>query len=350
MRKSRRHVGGLVEQSAFHRSARSTSVAESLSELDAGLRSHTAREVRTVPTEFSVLDDVLGGGLHGGELIMLGGPPGVGKTIMALQWARNMARAGHRAIYVCYEHEPITLLTRLLALEAGESGGDDSSGRSIEQALSLADATGRGLDDVLAETESGTAAIERLRGYQDNLIFIRASGSSTTMDEVRDLVSPHVEVADSAALFIDYLQKIPLHPEPDSEAEKVTRTVEMTKDLALDLHVPAVMLSAIDAEGMRANRIRLYHLRGSSAIAFESDVVLMLNDKQRAISKIHLSYDPIGAREFKHWVVTSVEKNRGGPNLIDLEFRKDFGHFRFDPQGGVVREKLVDERLDEANF
>jgi hypothetical protein len=45
--------------------------------------------------------------------------------------------------------------------------------------------------------------------------------------------------------------------------------------------------------------------------------------------------------------VFSIEKNRGGPNLIDLEFRKDFAHFRFEPDGGVVAEKLVSERIDE---
>jgi len=339
-----------VEPSAFHRSARVTSVGDALSELDTGLRAHTTREVRTIPTEFAVLDDVLGGGLHGGELLMLGGPPGVGKTIMGLQWARNMARSGHRAIFVCYEHEPITLITRLLALEAGEVGGDENAGREIERALDLADATGRGLDEAMIDNQAGRDALEQLRSYQENLVLVRASGSHTTVDEIRALVTPQVEASDSAALFIDYLQKIPLLPEPDTESEKVTRTVEMMKDLALDLQVPAVMLSAVDAEGMRANRIRLYHLRGSSAIAFESDVVLMLNDKQRAVSKIHLSYDPIGAREFKRWVVASVEKNRGGPNLIDLQFRKDFGHFRFDPEGGIVTEKMVDERMDEANF
>jgi replicative DNA helicase len=92
----------------------------------------------------------------------------------------------------------------------------------------------------------------------------------------------------------------------------------------------------------------MYHLRGSSAIAFESDVILMLNDKHKAVSKVHLSYDPIGAQGFKDWVVMSVEKNRGGPNLIDLEFRKDFTHFRFDPRGGLVTEKLVSERMDES--
>jgi replicative DNA helicase len=339
-----------VEQSKGHRSAHIATVAESLEQLDRGLRSHSTREVRTIPTQFPVLDDVLGGGLHGGELLMLGGPPGVGKTIMALQWARNMAKAGHLVIYACYEHEPITLLTRLLALESGEAGGNEGTAHDIERALSLADTTGTGLEDALDGTEGGSEALKRLREYQHKLIILRASGTHTTVDDLRDLVTPHVQASESAVLFIDYLQKIPLHPEPETESEKVTRTVEMTKDLALDLHIPTVMLSAVDSEGMRANRIRLYHLRGSSAIAFESDVVLMMNDKQRAISKIHLSYDPVGAREFKHWVVTSVEKNRGGPNLIDLQFRKDFGSFRFNPQGGVVTEKLVDERLDEANF
>jgi replicative DNA helicase len=63
---------------------------------------------------------------------------------------------------------------------------------------------------------------------------------------------------------------------------------------------------------------------------------------------VHLSYDPIRSASFKDYVVISVEKNRGGPNLLDLEFRKDFSHFRFDPDGAFVSDKLVDERLDET--
>ncbi len=34
--------------------------------------------------------------------------------------------------------------------------------------------------------------------------------------------------------------------------------------------------------------------------------------------------------------------------MIDLEFRKDFGRYRFDPRGGFPSERLVDERLNEA--
>jgi replicative DNA helicase len=71
-----------------------------------------------------------------------------------------------------------------------------------------------------------------------------------------------------------------------------------------------VLLSAVDAEGMRASRLRLFHLRGSSAIAFESDVVVMMNSKEKAISKVHLTYDAVRARSFRNYVVFSVEKNR----------------------------------------
>lgn len=340
----------MSEQLAAHRSTDARSVAEVLQDVDRQLRTSTAKDVRTVPTGFEVLDDILAGGLHAGDLVLLGGPPGVGKTIAALQMARNVARGGHRAVFVCYEHDPTTLLVRLLALEAGDVGGDHTLSRTVARVLSEGEAEGRSLGSLLADTAAGAQALERLQAHADDLILVRASGSHTTTDDVARSLAPHVSDAQRSVLFVDYLQKVPLHPEPATEAEKVTRTVEALKDLALAHHVPVVLLSAVDAEGMRANRIRMHHLRGSSAIAFESDVVLMLNDKQKAVSKVHLSYDPVRARTFADFVVWSIEKNRGGPNLIDLEFRKDFTHFRFDPAGGMVTEQLVSERLDEVEL
>ena len=335
---------------AEHRRTAVYRLDEVIADVDTRLREHRAVDARSVPTGFDVLDDMLGGGLHTGELVLLGGPPGVGKTIAALQWARNVARAGGTALFVCYEHEPFTLLTRLLALEAGASGGDHTLARTMAEAMAHGEQQNLSLEELVATTPAGIEALEAIRSYADRLVLVRASGAHTTLAELDRLLTENQSQQASTVMFVDYLQKIPVEPEPPTEAEKVTRTVEALKDLALDHSVPIVLLSAVDAEGMRSSRLRMYHLRGSSAIAFESDVVLMLNDKEKAVSKIHLTYDPVRARGFKDWVVFSVEKNRGGPNLVELEFRKDFVHFRFEPEGGIVTEKLVTERMDEATL
>jgi replicative DNA helicase len=338
-----------VDHLANHRQTRAQSVSEVLEEVERGLRTPDEVALRSVPTGYKLLDDMLGGGLHTGDLVLLGGPPGVGKTIAALQWARAVAKAGHTAIFACYEHQPLTLLTRLLALEIGELGVvDDAFTRDLLSLIEEGDAQSRSMDEVLRDRPGAAEALQRVRAYADRLILVRASGAHTTTGQLAELIAEHRPAGETAVLFVDYLQKIPLQPEPATEAEKVTRTVEALKDLALERRLPVVLLSAVDAEGMRANRLRLYHLRGSSAIAFESDVILMLNSKEKAVSKVHLAYNTKGAQAFREWVVMSVEKNRGGPNLVDLEFRKDFRHFRFDPEGGIVTERLVDERLDDA--
>jgi replicative DNA helicase len=323
-------------------------VAETLRDLDEHMRADVEVDTRTLATGFPLLDGVLSGGVHAGELLLVGGAPGVGKTIFALQMARHIALGGGQAIFACYEHEPATLLARLLALEAGFTGRDEGLAQTVQSALASGASGEQGLAELLSQTSSGSQALEAVRSYADSLTFVAASGSRTTTDEFTRIVDDCRSPGKPAVLFVDYLQKIPHHPEPDTEAEKVTRTVEAMKDLALDAHIPVVLLSAIDTSGMLANRVRLHHLRGSSAAAFESDVVLMMNEKLKAISKVHLSYDPIRAATFRDYVVVSVEKNRGGPNLLDLEFRKDFAHFRLDPEGAFVSDRLVDERFDET--
>ena len=146
-------------------------------------------------------------------------------------------------------------------------------------------------------------------------------------------------------VFIDYMQKVPVIPDAATETEKVTFVVQGLKDLALAYDVPMVSINAADKDGLKAARLRNHHLRGSSAINYEADIILILNEKYHIVAKVNIEFNPYQAQRFRDWVIVSVEKNRGGQDNVDLEFEKHFEYSCFDPNGRQVQEKLIEERL-----
>ena len=71
----------------------------------------------------------------------------------------------------------------------------------------------------------------------------------------------------------------------------------------------------------------------------------MLNEKFDIVARHHLVYDLGAASRFHDMAVCSVEKNRSGPGGLDLEFRKHFDQGRYDAEGQVVSEQLLDDRV-----
>ncbi len=323
------------------------SLAEVLDATDALLAAGRRATAWTWPTGFPLLDTYLGGGLRAGELCLLGGPQGLGKTTFVLQVARNVVRAGGAAVVMSYEHDAPTLLERLVALEAGTVQGIDGPPmRRVREALQ-GDRRGAGtLESRLAGTLGGAEAVSALRSYGDRLMLHRSLGSSTDLEAVRAAVVDTVErTGRRPLLIVDYLQKV-FVPDASDEEERVTRVVEGLKDLALALEVPVLAVVAADLEGLTAGRrIRIHHLRGSSALAYEPDVILTLNDKHEIVAKHHLVYDPSSAERFRQFVVLSIEKNRSGLDAIDLQLRKRFEQARYETDAEAVNEQLVDERV-----
>ena len=56
-----------------------------------------------ITTGYLELDRVLGSGIVAGSLVLVGGDPGIGKSTLLLQMCRNLARDGHRVLYISGE-------------------------------------------------------------------------------------------------------------------------------------------------------------------------------------------------------------------------------------------------------
>jgi replicative DNA helicase len=294
-------------------------------------------------TGFTPLDTFLGGGLRAGELTLLGGPQGLGKTTFALQIARNVAAAGGHALYVCYEHGERELLERVIGMESGLASGHEGLGLTdIRKALRSHVPSLDGVAGRLGEAGHGRATVAALASYSDRLHFARASGTRTGLAELAGLIETMPE---TGVVVVDYLQKVAVPGDIPNEDERVTRIVEGLKDLSLDTGTPVVAIVAADKTGIGTGRTRLHDLRGSTALAYEADVALLLNDKFGIVARHHLVYDTGNAERFHQYVVCSIEKNRGGLDGIDLEFEKRFDQGRFEPNGGPVQQQLIDDRV-----
>jgi replicative DNA helicase len=319
-----------------------------MQQLDGDMRAGRANGLRGIPTGFSPLDSYLHGGLRVGELFLLGGAQGVGKSTWALQLARHVAAGGHgRILYVCYEHPEEFLLERLIAMESALGGEEGPIGvgdlRNLLAAKAGAGNEERGIGDLLAELGQAQPVLQRLAQYEDRLFLVKA-GAMTTVEAIGSLARA-CPGSGPLVVIVDYLQKVSVYPDPPSEEEQVRRSVEGLKELAMSQSVAVVAVVAADAEGVKAQRMRIHHLRGDTALAYEADVVLILNDKHRAVARHHVVYHPNVAEGFRSWVVFSLEKNRGGVGGVDFELRKRFAHACFDPAGGFLSEQLVDGRL-----
>lgn len=318
---------------------RLSALSDAFNRADDRVRAGGSATARVWPTGFDPLDEVLAGGLRAGELVLLGGAQGLGKTTFALQLMRQIAADGGDTICFSYELDESHLLERLVTQEAYLSAGS--------QAPTLQDLRAHLGSDQTGPAAPGLAAARAaLDGYGDRLSVCESSTRTTTTDVIRDLVLASLEAGRSPVVVVDYLQKVSIASSL-GEDERVTLVVEALKDLAIEAQIPVVAVVASTQAGIApGHRMQVHELRGSSALAYEADVILLLNGKLDVVARHHIAYDPRSAERFRQVAVLSVEKNRSGRSDIHMEFRKEFEYCRFDPAGNLVGEQLADGRLE----
>jgi len=314
------------------------SIARSINSLiDDGLLAAVPHNV--IATGYEPLDIALDGGIRTGDLTVVGGLPGVGKTVATLQWARNMAADGVSVIYACYEHDEASLFSRLLLSEVGDlaQASGDSTSAEVRHAAVLAGTDPTAFNEIVRGSLVLRAAKARMQSYGDDLMLCSASPTDLDIVALEKLLTDGPGGA--SVLFVDHLQKVTSATGSELTVDDIA--VQL-KSIAMRHGVAVVGVVGASSGSLGLRRLRLQHLQDAEGLGYEADLVIMLNDKITAVSKRHTAFDSLAADDFRGRVVMSIEKNRNGPGGINLEYRKDFAHYRFDPVGSILEEQLVD--------
>jgi replicative DNA helicase len=217
------------------------SVSSVLEETDARLQVGESAGSKLWLTGFGALDKALSGGFRSGELVLLGGAQGLGKTTFALQAMLNLTATGHNVVYFSFDHDNHSLIERLVAMEAAEiAGAMGVPVKTVREAFEARYRRAPTIEGRLVDTEGGVEAVEALRELGRRMHLHRSKSSDTDVEAMRRvIVKIEEDTGQKPFVVVDSLQKVHYAGNPLlAEDDRVTLVVEALKDLTLEQAVP----------------------------------------------------------------------------------------------------------------
>jgi replicative DNA helicase len=247
----------------------------------------------TVPSGFPSLDKLLGGGLRRGDLVVLGGDVGSGKSALTLAIALRVAQQRRSALFYSGEMLVERVLERALAIE-GRTRIDDLR---------------RGTLDEVTRAGVGAAAI-RLRDELPVVERMPAGGVTAIAEEVTAVRGVDLVLLDGLSSLLPGLR---------ATVEEEATAVRSLKQLALDARVAVLLTTSLPHLAARDDRRPLLDDFGANgAVKERADVVLSLFREGM--------YD--SARGIEGATELLVRKNRnGGTGYVDLYFYAQWMRF-----------------------
>ncbi|RQX19190.1 replicative DNA helicase [Micromonospora ureilytica] len=233
-----------------------------------------------VPTGFSDLDRLLNG-LHAGQLIIVAGRPGLGKSTASMDFARNAAiRANQAAAIFSLEMSKVEIVMRLLSAEARVPLHVLRSGQ-------LSDDDWTKLARCMGEISEAPLFVDDTPSM--NLMEIRA--------KARRLKQRH----DLKMIVVDYLQLMTSPKRTESRQQEVADLSRGLKLLAKEVECPVIAVSQLNRgpEQRTDKRPQLSDLRESGCLTAETRVVRADDNTEITLGELLSS----GAKDIPVWAL-----------------------------------------------
>lgn len=252
---------------------------------------------------FTELDGLMGG-LHRGELTVLGGTTSSGKTSVAMAIAQNIAKCGWSVLHFSMEMTPEQTMNRFFS---GEAGIDANLLR-----------IGGLKENDLVTMSKYALNLKNLRYY-----FVYNTMLSVESLRAQAYLMARKELCD--VIVVDYLQLLSRKPEKGETLENViSQNICALKMLAGELNCAVLVVSQLNREiSKRGSQLpMLSDLRDSGAIEQVADCVVILQGRTDQINES--SSTSGGYRGLKLYLL----KNRnGGTGSLQVFHNESFTHF-----------------------
>lgn len=244
----------------------------------------TGAAVEAVEAPYLELQDMLAG-LRPGQVVIIGARPAIGKSTVAMDFARNAAiRLGLPTLFFSLEMTHAELADRALAAEAKV---DLEKIRDNKLSPEDWDALGRKADGLL------------------NAPLVVDDSPHCTLGRIRARLRGMARTNPARLVVVDYLGLLDA-PKADSRERQVAELSRGMKLLAKEFSVPIVVLSQLNRESTKRHdrRPTMSELRDSGAVEQDADIVILLHRED--------AYEKESPRAGELDLI--VEKNRNGRN------------------------------------
>ncbi|KPV49787.1 hypothetical protein SE17_30645, partial [Kouleothrix aurantiaca] len=232
-----------------------------LSGTDATLRSWDrmmGEHAPTTMTGWSRLDDWTGG-LAGGDLMLIGARPGMGKTALAMSLMRYLCKSGQAVpLLFALEMSSDQIVHRFVAMETGVSV------QALRKAV--------GLD------ERTLQQITTAHGVIGSWQWAVCDRSDLSPERVRVRTAKHIAEHPETVVIVDHLGLLGIDGKHENRTQDVASISLALKRLARENNIPVIALSQLNrAAETRGDKVPLAaDLRDSGALEQDADVVAML--------------------------------------------------------------------------